>query len=157
MSAPPGVPCLLVTPPPRPCGDVWPTVVIRPRCQQHSEAFPLRGLVLLQQHRILTLFFCASSLVLLVLLLLLLLMRCAVRLGQLHYERDLGVPIDVIDPRNYLLPKKPVPVPPEDEALLNWREGDDHGSGACWVNTLLASAGAGAGVGFVGVSLVVLV
>ena len=54
---------------------------------------------------------------------------CDVRLGQLHYERDLGVPIDVIDPRNYLLPKKPVPVPPEDEALLNWREGDEHGSG----------------------------
>lgn len=49
--------------------------------------------------------------------------------GQLHYERDLGVPIDVIDPRNYLLPKKAVPLPPEDEALLNWREGDGPGSG----------------------------
>lgn len=48
--------------------------------------------------------------------------------GQLHYERDLGVPIDVIDPRNYLLPKNPVPLPPEDEALLNWREGDGPGS-----------------------------
>ncbi|CAN0087224.1 unnamed protein product, partial [Hapterophycus canaliculatus] len=47
---------------------------------------------------------------------------------QLHYERDLGVPIDVIDPRNYLLPKNPVPLPPEDEALLNWREGDGPGS-----------------------------
>ncbi|CAN0333197.1 unnamed protein product, partial [Ectocarpus sp. 8 AP-2014] len=47
---------------------------------------------------------------------------------QLHYERDLGVPIDVIDPRNYLLPKKAVPLPPEDEALLNWREGDGPGS-----------------------------
>ncbi|CAM9600578.1 unnamed protein product [Ectocarpus sp. 12 AP-2014] len=47
---------------------------------------------------------------------------------KLHYERDLGVPIDVIDPRNYLLPKKAVPLPPEDEALLNWREGDGPGS-----------------------------
>ncbi len=59
--------------------------------------------------------------------------HCGDAAPQLHYERDLGVPIDVIDPRNYLLPKNPVPLPPEDEALLNWREGegDGPGSGAC--------------------------
>ncbi|CAM9864689.1 unnamed protein product, partial [Sphacelaria rigidula] len=48
---------------------------------------------------------------------------------KLHYERDLGVPIDVIDPKNYLLPRNPPPLAPEDEALLNWREGDGHASG----------------------------
>lgn len=51
-------------------------------------------------------------------------------LVQLHPERDLGVPIDVIDPRNYLLPKNPPPLAKEDEALLNWREGDVASSGA---------------------------
>ena len=49
---------------------------------------------------------------------------------QLHPERDLGVPIDVIDPRNYLLPKNPPPLAKEDEALLNWRDGDVASSGA---------------------------
>ncbi|CAM9782110.1 unnamed protein product [Ascophyllum nodosum] len=46
------------------------------------------------------------------------------RRESLHYERDLGVPIDIIDPRNYILPKNPVPLPKEDEALLNWGDGD---------------------------------
>lgn len=50
--------------------------------------------------------------------------------GQLHYERDLGVPIDVIDPRNYLLPKNPIPLPKEDEMLLNWQEGGISATGA---------------------------
>lgn len=35
------------------------------------------------------------------------------------------MPIDVIDPRNYLLPRKPPPVAPEDMALLKWKDGDD--------------------------------
>lgn len=41
---------------------------------------------------------------------------------KLHYEQDLGVPIDVIDPHNYLLPAETPPLPPEDEAILNWKE-----------------------------------
>ena len=62
------------------------------------------------------------------------LMHCAVII-QLHYERDLGVPIDIIDPRNYILPKNPVPLPKEDEALLNWGDGDvpTNSAGESWV------------------------
>lgn len=44
---------------------------------------------------------------------------------QLHYERDLGVPIDVIDPRNYLLPRDPPQLAPADRALLDWKD-EDH-------------------------------
>lgn len=62
---------------------------------------------------------------------------------QLHYERDLGVPIDIIDSRNYLLPKNPVPLPKEDEALLNWREGDSSNTGEPYFWAMVAWGGEG--------------
>lgn len=43
------------------------------------------------------------------------------------------MPIDIIDSKNYLLPKNPVPLPKEDEALLNWREDDNSSTGEHYV------------------------
>ncbi|CAM9385193.1 unnamed protein product, partial [Choristocarpus tenellus] len=42
---------------------------------------------------------------------------------QLHCERDLGVDINLIDTKKYLLPTNPLPLDPSDEALINWKEG----------------------------------
>ena len=40
---------------------------------------------------------------------------------HLHCERHLGVAIDLIDPVNYLVPTRPPPLDPEDQALLEWK------------------------------------
>ncbi len=41
---------------------------------------------------------------------------------KLHSEKNLGVEIDIIDPRNYLLPDTPPPMDPKDTALIDWHE-----------------------------------
>ncbi len=41
---------------------------------------------------------------------------------KLHSEKNLGVKIDIIDPRNYLLPDPTPPMDPKDAALIDWHE-----------------------------------
>ncbi|CAM9508146.1 unnamed protein product, partial [Discosporangium mesarthrocarpum] len=47
---------------------------------------------------------------------------------QLHCERDLGVDVDIIDTRKYLLPLNPPPLDPADKALIEWKKGDSSAS-----------------------------
>ncbi|CAM9605039.1 unnamed protein product [Chrysoparadoxa australica] len=44
---------------------------------------------------------------------------------ELHCERDLGVDIDIADPRNYMVPANPPALHKDDEALLNWNDTED--------------------------------
>ncbi len=46
---------------------------------------------------------------------------------KLHSEKNMGVKIDIIDPRNYLLPDPPPPMEPKDAALLDWHENKGKG------------------------------
>mmetsp|Transcript_29471 Transcript_29471/g.38119 ORF Transcript_29471/g.38119 Transcript_29471/m.38119 type:complete len:500 (+) Transcript_29471:55-1554(+) len=47
---------------------------------------------------------------------------------KLHCERNLGVPIDIIDPSNYLVPTRPQELAEEDQALLDWKVDTANGS-----------------------------
>ncbi len=60
---------------------------------------------------------------------------------KLHSEKKLGVKIDIIDPRNYLLPNPTPPLDPKDAALIDWHEtkggsgvgGKDVEHGVAWL------------------------